>query len=325
MSEMTFTQAVNAGLRQELARDERVILLGEDVAHYGGMFRVTEGLLETFGPNRVMDTPISEASFIGAALGAAMCGLRPIAELMFIDFSLVAADQILNQVAKTRYMSGGTATAPMVIRTQGGGYKGAAAQHSQMLEALFVHVPGLKVVAPSTPADAKGLLAAAVRDPDPVLFIEHKQLYGIKGEVPDGEHVERLGIARRIRTGSDLAIFSYSYSAHLCEQAIEPLLAAGFDPEVIDLRTLNPLDWATIEDSVARCHRVLIVHEGHRRAGLGADLAAQIQERCFDDLDAPVARLCGADVPVPFAGELEALALPSVERIVLTARTTFQG
>lgn len=320
MSEMTFTQAVNAGIRQEMSRDEKVILFGEDVAHYGGMFRVTEGLLETFGPKRVLDTPISEAGFIGMGLGAAMSGLRPIVELMFIDFSLVAADQIINQVAKTRYMSGSAAHAPMVIRTQGGGYKGAAAQHSQMLEALYLHIPGLKVVLPSTPADAKGLLAAAVRDEDPVLFIEHKQLYTIKGEVPEGEHFVPLGTARLIVPGKDLTILSYSYSAVLCEQAIDPLLAIGVNAEIIDLRSLNPLDWDAIAESVRKTNRVLIVHEGHQRCGVGADLAAQIQDRLFDDLDAPIGRVCGLDVPVPFAVELESAVLPSVERIVEGAK-----
>lgn len=319
MSQMTFTQAVNAGIVQEMERDSRVVLFGEDVAHYGGMFRVTEGLLDRFGPKRVMDTPISEAGFIGMGLGAAISGLRPIVELMFIDFSLVAADQLLNQVAKTRYMSGGSAHAPMVIRTQGGGYKGAAAQHSQMLEALFLHVPGLNVVAPSTCADAKGLLAAAVRDEDPVLFIEHKQLYTVKDEVPDGEHVVPLGRAAVRRAGKDLTIFSYSYSATLCQQAAEAL-AAEIDIEVVDLRTLNPIDWDTVAASVAKTHRAMIVHEGHSRCGVGADLAAQIQEKLFDELDAPIARLCGEDVPVPFAVELENLALPTVERIVAAVR-----
>ena len=312
---VTAAQAINQALTLEMQRDSRVILLGEDIAHYGGMFRVTEGLMEKFGESRVLDTPISEAAFIGMAHGAAMTGLRPVVELMFIDFSLVAMDQILNQLAKTQYMTGGTAAVPLVIRTQGGGYKGAAAQHSQMLEALFLHVPGLIVVAPSTPADAKGLLTAAIRNPNPVLFIEHKQLYTMKGEVPDGEHLIPIGKAHVSRTGRDVTVASYSYSHSLCLEAADQL-AHQIDCEVIDCRTLNPLDFDTISQSLAKTHRLVVVHEGHGRCGFGADLAAQVQEKCFDDLDGPILRVCGTDVPIPFAIELETLALPSTDRVV---------
>jgi pyruvate dehydrogenase E1 component beta subunit len=312
MSEMTFVQALNSALRQEMDRDKDVFLMGEDIAHFGGMFRVTEGLLDTYGENRVIDTPISESGFIGMALGAALAGKRPVAELMFIDFSLVAMDQILNQIAKTHYMSGGRVKVPLTIITQGGGYKGAAAQHSQMLEALFLHVPGIKVVCPSNPADAKGLLAASIRDDNPVLFIEHKQLLGAKGEVPDGEHLVPLGRANVVSAGSDVSVFTYSYGVSLVQSSLSGLSSSV---EIVDLRTLNPLDWETISASVRKTHRAVVVHESHTRCGVGADLAYQIQSRLFDELDAPVL-VCGAeDVPIPFAKSLEDVALPTPERI----------
>ena len=314
--DMTFVQALNSALRQELDRDSNVFLMGEDVAHYGGMFRVSEGLLEKYGERRVIDTPISESGFIGMALGAALAGKRPIAELMFIDFSLVAMDQIHNQIAKTHYMSGGRVPVPLVIRTQGGGYKGAAAQHSQMLEALFLQVPGIKVVCPSNPADAKGLLAAAVRDDNPVLFIEHKQLYTTKGKVPEGEHFVPLGKANVVRSGKDLTIFTYSYTVHLAQQVAEELAKEGIDIEVVDLRTLNPLDWETIEASVRKTHRVVVLHESHQRCGVGVDLAAQIQEKLFDELDAQIGICAAADVPIPFAQVLEEVVLPMPSRII---------
>ncbi|MBS1727493.1 MAG: alpha-ketoacid dehydrogenase subunit beta [Armatimonadetes bacterium] len=322
MSEMTFVQAINSGLRQEFDRDPNVFLMGEDVAHYGGMFRVTEGLLDTYGPKRVVDTPISESGFIGMALGAALAGKRPVAELMFIDFSLVAMDQVHNQIAKTHYMSGGRVKVPLTIITQGGGYKGAAAQHSQMLEALFLQVPGIKVVCPSNPADAKGLLAASILDDNPVLFIEHKQLLGVKGEVPDGEHVVPLGEAKVLREGTDLAIFTYSYGVTLVEQALE---GQSVSVELIDLRSLNPLDWPTIATSVKKTHRAMIVHESHTRCGVGVDLAAQIQEKLFDELDAPVLVCGGADTPIPFAKTLEEVVLPTPERIRTTIERVFHG
>lgn len=312
MSEMTFVQAINAGLRQELDRNENVFIMGEDIAHFGGMFRATEGLLDKYGEKRVIDTPISESGFLGMALGAALAGKRPVAELMFIDFSLVAMDQVHNQIAKTHYMSGGRVKVPLTIITQGGGYKGAAAQHSQMLEALFLQVPGIKVVCPSNPADAKGLLAASILDDNPVLFIEHKQLLPVKGAVPDGDHIVPLGKANVVRPGKDLSIFSYSYSLTLVEQALE---GSGIDAEVIDLRTLNPLDWDTIAASVKKTHRVLIVHESHMRCGVGVDLAAQIQEKLFDELDAPIGICAAADVPIPFAKVLEDVVLPTPQRI----------
>jgi pyruvate dehydrogenase E1 component beta subunit len=321
LSELTFVQACNAALRQELTRDPNVFLLGEDIAHYGGMFRVTENLLAEFGDNRVLDMPISESGFIGMALGAALAGKRPIAELMFVDFSLVAMDQLLNQVAKTHSMSGGRVKVPLTIITQGGGYKGAAAQHSQMLEALFLHVPGLKVVMPSNPADAKGLLAAAIRDDNPTVFIGHKQLFGVKGPVPETEHVVPLGKANILLPGSNLTLISYSYSCALALEAAQDIEGV----EVLDLRTLNPLDWETISASVSKTHKVLIVHEAHRRCGVGVDLAAEIQLRHFDDLDGPV-QLCAAlDAPIPFAKSLEDAVLPTKAKIVEAIKRTLNG
>lgn len=317
---LTFPQAVNEGIRQEMRRDPAVLLMGEDVGRYGGMFRVTEGIFEEFGEMRVWDTPISESGFVGMALGLAMTGKRPIVELMFFDFMLVAMDQILNQVAKARYMSGGKASNSLVIRTQGGGFKGAASQHSQMLETLILHVPGFKVVAPSNAADAKGLLAAAVRDDNPVFFIEHKQLYGASGVVPEGEHFVPIGKAAVAREGTDATICSYSYEVTMALEAAELLAKEGISVEVIDLRTLNPLDWETISTSVRKTHRMLVVHESHYRCGFGSDLAAQVQEKLFDDLDAPVLRVCAEDVPVPFAQALETACLPSPAKIVDAVR-----
>jgi pyruvate dehydrogenase E1 component beta subunit len=290
-------------------------MIGEDIAHYGGMFRVTDGLMAEFGEDRIIDTPISESGFLGMALGAALAGKRPVAELMFIDFSLVAMDQILNNIAKTHYMSGGAAKVPLTIVTQGGGYKGAAAQHSQMLEALFLHVPGIKVVTPSTPADAKGLLSASIRDDNPVLFIEHKQLLNLKGHVPEGEHLVPLGSAHVIQPGTDVTVLTYSYTVQLCRNVVQELSSFGVSVELVDLRSLNPLDWDTISQSVTKTHRVLIVHESHKRCGVGVDLAAQIQEQLFDELDAPIGICSAADVPIPFAAGLESEVLPTESRI----------
>jgi pyruvate/2-oxoglutarate/acetoin dehydrogenase E1 component len=322
MSEMTFVQALNSALRQELDRDKNVFVMGEDIAHYGGMFRVTEGLRDAYGDKRVIDTPISESGFIGMALGAALAGKRPVAELMFIDFSLVAMDQVLNQIAKTHYMSGGRVKVPLTIVTQGGGYKGAAAQHSQMLEALFLHVPGIKVVCPSNPADAKGLLASAIRDDNPVLFIEHKQLLPVKGEVPDGEHTVPLGKAAVVQPGENVSVFTYSFGVSLVQQALPQVNGSV---ELVDLRTLNPLDWDAISESVRKTHRAVIIHEAHRRCGLGVDLASQIQAKLFDELDAPVLVCAGEDVPIPFAKSLEDVVLPTSTRIAATINEVLTG
>jgi pyruvate dehydrogenase E1 component beta subunit len=306
--EVTYVQALNLALKESMREDPKTFVMGEDVAHYGGMFRVTEGLLGEFGPKRVIDTPISESAFVGMALGAALKGLKPIVELMFVDFSLVAMDQLLNQIAKTTLMSGGKVSVPLVIRTQGGGYKGAAAQHSQMLEALLLHVPGLKVVAPAHPSEAYHLLKAAIKDPNPVFFLENKQLYGSKGIISaDFSGMEK---ARVVRRGSRLTLLTYSYSLTLAEEAVKDL-----DVDLIDLRTLNPLDWETIAESISRTHRCLIVHESHKRCGVGVDLASRIQEELFDELDAPVKVLGALDCPIPFAKSLEDVVLPTVQSI----------
>lgn len=324
MSQTTFSAAVKAALAQEMRRDPRVVLIGEDVAHHGGMFQVTKGLLDEFGDQRVIDTPISESGFLGMALGAALTGLRPVVELMFFDFSLVAMDQLVNQLAKTTYMSGGLPV-PLTIRTQGGGYKGAAAQHSQMLEALFLHIPGLKVVAPSNPKDAHGLLAAAIRDDNPVLFIEHKQLYPQEGlAAPDG-HLEPIGQAQMVRPGTDCTIASYSYTLRQSLEAADRLAEEGIEAEVLDLRTLNPLDLSRVVASVQKTNHLLVAHESHARCGVGADLAAQIQEAAFDHLDAPILRVAAEDVPIPFAKNLEDIVLPSVDRIVAQTRRLMKG
>jgi len=316
MSQMSVVEATNAALRQELARDPKVFVYGEDVAHYGGMFRVTDGLLRDFGADRVIDTPISESGFLGMGLGAAMAGMRPVAELMFIDFSLVAMDQLLNNIAKTHYMSGGSVPVPLTIITQGGGYRGAAAQHSQMLEALLLHLPGLKVVLPSNATDAKGLLAAAIRDDNPVVFINHKQLFGAKSEVPDGEHIVPLGQARTVREGTDVTLFTYSFLVGMGMQVAEEAAAQGVSVEVVDLRTLNPLDWESIAASVTKTHHVVIAHEAHMRCGVGVDLSHQIQSRLFDELDAPIQVVAALDAPIPFAKELEDVVLPSPARLL---------
>lgn len=306
--EVTYVQALNLALKESMREDSKTFVMGEDVAHYGGMFRVTEGLLGEFGPKRVIDTPISESAFVGMALGASLKGLKPIVELMFVDFSLVAMDQLLNQIAKTTLMSGGKVSVPLVIRTQGGGYKGGAAQHSQMLEALLLHVPGLKVVAPSNPSEAYHLLKAAVKDPNPVFFLEHKQLYGSKGVISND--FSGTDKARVVRRGSRLTLLTYSYSLTLAEEALKDL-----DVDLIDLRTLNPLDWETIAESIRRTHRCLVVHESQKRCGVGVDLASDIQERLFDELDSPVKVLGALDCPIPFAKSLEDVVLPTVQSI----------
>ena len=277
---------------------------------------MTKGLLQEFGPLRVRNTPISESAIIGAALGAAMTGIRTVAELMYVDFTTCAMDQIVNQVAKMHYMSGGKLRIPLVIRTHGGGGRGNAAQHSQNLEAWFLHVPGLKIVMPSTPADAKGLLATAIRDDNPVLFIEHKLLYSTKGQVPEGEHLIPLGQADVKRVGTDVTIVTISHMVLKALRAAERLAADGIEAEVIDLRTLTPLDLETVLRSVRKTNRVVIAHEACRRGGFGGELAAQIQEEAFDSLDAPVLRVGALDVPIPYSKPMEEYVIPDEARIV---------
>ena len=315
-------QALNEALAEEMAADERVFLLGEDVIDpWGGTFRVTEGLSTRFGLERVRETPISEAAIVGCAVGAALLGMRPVAEIMFLDFAAQAMDQIVNQAAKLRYMTGGQASVPLVVRAAGGAGRASAAQHSQSLEAWFAHVPGLKVVMPSTPYDAKGLLKAAIRDPDPVIFIEHKMAYTVRGEVPEGEYTVPLGVGDVKRPGRDLTVIATSRQVLRALEAAEVVAREdGCEVEVVDPRTLYPLDRATILSSVGRTHRALVVHEGPKRCGWGAELAALLTEEAFDDLDAPVVRVAGRNTPVPFAPVMEDFVIPSVGDIVAGMR-----
>ncbi len=320
MAELSYREAVAAGIAQEMERDPRVYLIGEDVAAAGGVFKATVGLFERFGPQRVRDTPISEQAIIGLAMGAAMTGLRPIAEIMFSDFLATCWDMIANQVAKTRYMTDGQVSLPLVIRTANGAGTRFGAQHSQSLENWGMAVPGLKVVAPSTPADAKGLLAAAIRDPDPVLFFEHKALYGVRGEVPDGEAVDSLGTASVLRNGDDLTLLALAAMVPKTLAAAERLNALGISASVIDLRSLVPLDTRTILQSVRQTGRLFTVEENPRLCGWGAEIASIVVEEAFDDLDGPVVRITTPYIPMPAADALEDLAIPSVERIVETVR-----
>ncbi len=322
MTEMTFAQAIRSTLREEMTRDERVFVLGEDIGVYGGAFGVTDGLLAEFGAERIRDTPISEAAIAGAAIGAALGGLRPIAEFQFFDFILLAMDQLINQAAKIRYMFGGSVSVPLVVRGPAGSGTGAAAQHSQSLEALFTHIPGLKVVAPSSPADAKGLLLASIRDPNPVVFVEHKLLYRTKGEVPDGEHLVPLGQAAVVRPGRDATVVATQIMVPRALAVAERLSAEeGIELEVIDPRTLSPLDMPTIETSVARTGRLLVVHEAVKTGGVGAEIAARIAEGpAFEYLEAPIVRLAGQPVPIPYNKNLERCTVPQEDDIALAVR-----
>jgi len=300
--------------------DPSLMLIVEDIGRYGGIFGVTKGLLDKFGPQRVRSTPISESAIIGSALGAAMTGTRTVAELMYVDFTTCAMDQIVNQAAKMHYMSGGKLRIPLVIRTHGGGGRGNAAQHSQNLEAWFLHVPGLKIAMPSTPADAKGLLTTAIRDDNPVLFIEHKLLYATKGKVPGGEYLIPFGQADVKRPGKDVTIVTISHMVLKALRAAERLAAEGIEAEVIDLRTLAPLDLESVLRSVRKTNRVVIAHEACRRGGFGGELAAQIQEEAFDFLDGPVQRVGALDVPIPYSKPMEDYVIPDEERIVAAVR-----
>jgi pyruvate dehydrogenase E1 component beta subunit len=324
MAQMRYREALNAALREELARDERVVLMGEDIGVFGGAFKVTDGLLAEFGERRVRDTPISENTIVGVGVGAAMTGLRPVVELMTINFALLAFDQIVNHAAHIHYMFGGQAKVPLVVRMpQGAGHQ-LGPTHSHCLEALFAHVPGLLVATPATPADAKGLLKTAIRDENPVIFIEHESLYGVRGEVPDGEdELVHFGLARVAREGSDVTIVAISRMALTAERAAETLASEhGVQAEVIDPRTLRPLDLDTILSSVRKTNRCVIVEEGWPHGGVGANLAALISEQAFDDLDAPVQRVTGADVPMPYSKPLEDLAYPHEPQIVGAALAT---
>jgi pyruvate dehydrogenase E1 component beta subunit len=320
VAELTFREAVAAGIAQEMERDPTVYFIGEDVAAAGGVFKATVGLLEKFGAERVRDTPISEQAIVGAAMGAAMTGLRPIVEIMFSDFLATCWDMIANQVAKTRYMTDGQVSLPLVIRTANGGGSRFGAQHSQSLENWAMAVPGLKVVAPSTPADAKGLLAAAIRDPDPVLFFEQKSLYGIKGEVPDGEHVDELGSARVLRDGKDCTIVALAAMVPRALAAAAALESDGIHATVVDVRCLVPLDTRTILGEVSKTGRLFTVEENPRLCGWGAEIASLAAEECFDDLDGPIVRITTPHVPLPAAQPMEDEAMPTVARIVATVK-----
>jgi 2-oxoisovalerate dehydrogenase E1 component len=315
-----YWEAIRDALREEMVRDPAVFVMGEDVGLYGGAYGATRGLFEEFGAERVRDTPISEATIGGAAVGAAMAGMRPVAEIMYVDFTPLAMDQIANQGAKNRYMFGGKTIVPMVIRTEGGAGRSIAAHHSQSLEALWVHFPGIYVVMPSTPFDAKGLLKAAIRNDDPVMFIEHKMLYGVEGQVPHEDYVIPFGVADVKRQGSDVTVVTYSRMVHRSLEAAEKLAGEGIDVEVIDLRTLKPLDMETVAASVRKTGHVVGVTEGYKTGSFIGELAMRIQEEVFDWLDAPVVRVCAADVPVPMAETLEDAAIPSVEAIIAGIR-----
>ena len=316
MPEIRYYEAVNQALQEEFARDERVFMMGEDVGLAGGTFRVSEGLMAEFGSRRVRDTPIAEAGIIGLAIGAALTGMRPIAELMTMNFAIVAMDQIVNHVSKMRYMFGGQISLPMVIRAPGGGWTQKAAQHSHAIESWFVNVPGIRVVIPSTPYDVKGLLKTAIRCDDPVLFIEHEILYSTRGEVPEEEYLLPMGVADVKRPGRDVTIIAWSKMLLEALKAAEILANEGIEAEVIDPRTLDPLDFDTIASSVLRTRRAVIAEEGWRNVGMGAEIAARLQEHLFYELDCPVQRVAAADVPTPYAKNLEALAVPNAERIV---------
>lgn len=325
MAELTYREAVAAAIAQEMERDESVVFLGEDVAAAGGVFKATSGLLDRFGPLRVRDTPIAEQAILGAAMGAAMTGLKPIAEIMFSDFLAVCWDMPANQISKTRYMTNGQITLPLVIRTGNGGGMRFGAQHSQSVENWAMAIPGLKVVAPATPADVKGLLAAAIRDPDPVMFFEHKGLYSIKGEVPDGEHVEQLGVAKVLREGKDVTIVALAAMVHRALEAANILATEhGISATVVDLRSLVPLDMQTISAEVRKTGRLYTVEENPRLCGWGAEIASLVAEELFWELDAPIVRITTPHIPLPAADNLEDLTIPNAARIVDTILKTLR-
>ena len=316
MAEIMYRDALRQALFEEMKKDPTVFVIGENIGKRGGSFKVTEGLLAEFGPGRVMDMPLSEAAFTGAGVGAALAGTRPIVELLFVDFTALIMDQIINQAAKYDFMSGGQGKVPLVVRTQGGAGNGLAGQHSQSLEALFYHIPGLKLVMPSAPYDAKGLLKAAIRDDNPVIFLEHKLLYMTKGEVPEEEYVVPLGQADVKCSGDDITLITYSYMTLKCLEASEALQKEGISVEVVDLRTLTPLDKETILQSVEKTGRAIVVHEAVKRGGVGGDIAAMIMEEAYDDLDGPVMRIGGKNTTIPYNLELEKVCVPTVEEII---------
>ena len=320
MAIITYREALNQALREEMSRDDRVFLMGEEVGVYNGAYKVSKGLLEEFGEMRVVDTPITELGFAGVGVGAAMVGLRPVIEFMTWNFALLAIDQIINAAAKMRYMSGGQVAVPIVFRGPAGAALQLAAQHSQCFEAMYAHIPGLKVVMPATPADAKGLLKSAIRDDDPIVFMEGEMLYNTKGEVPEGEHLVPIGVADIKRPGDHVTLLCYSKTVSLCLKAAEQLAAEGIEAEVVDLRTIRPLDLEAIFTSVTKTHRAVVVEEGWYFAGAGAQVVDEIQKTIFDELDAPVLRVTGADVPMPYNKHLEKAAKVNPDKIVAAAK-----
>lgn len=320
MKTITISKAIREGLHEEMLRDKNVIIFGEDMAKMGNVFGVAQGFLDEFGPLRIFDTPISESGFTGMAVGMAMRGLRPVVEWMYDDFITVCLDPVMNQAAKMRYMTGGQVKMPIVFRAPLGAGRRNAGQHSQCLEALFTHIPGLKVVCPSTAKDAKGLLKAAIRDDDPVVFLEHKLLYAKKDTIPEEEYIIPLGKADVKREGSDVTIITWSRQVFFALEAAEKLAEQGINAEVLDLRTLVPLDWEAVCASVCKTHNVIIVEEGVKRGGVGAELSAQITEELFDELDSPVTRVAGANVVSPFSPPLEDAVFPHPEDIIAAAK-----
>jgi pyruvate dehydrogenase E1 component beta subunit len=316
MTVLTYRDALNSALREEMQRDPEVFLMGEEVGVYQGAYKVSRGLLDEFGPMRVVDTPITELGFAGLGVGAAMAGLRPVIEFMTWNFALLAIDQLVNSAAKMRYMSGGQVGVPAVFRGPGGAALQLGAQHSQAFEAHYAHIPGLKVVAPATPADAKGLLKSSIRDDDPVVFIEGEMLYNLKGDVPEGEHVVPLGLAEVKRPGRDVTIVCHSKTVGVALKAAEQLAGEGVEAEVVDLRTIRPLDEATLLSSIGRTHRCVVAEEGWPFAGVGAQVVDVIQREAFDELDAPVLRVTGADVPMPYNKHLEKAAKVDAPKVV---------
>ncbi len=326
MPEITYLEAIRQTLWEEMKRDERVFIIGEDIGRYGGAFGVTYGMLDEFGPERIRETPISEPTIIAAAIGASLLGMRPVAEIMFMDFAMLSLDQLGNQAAKIRYMFGGKASVPMVVRMPGGSGTGAAAQHSQSLETLLMHIPGLKVAMPSTPYDAKGLLLTAIRDPNPVCFVEQKLLYKSKGEVPDGEFTIPFGVADVKRQGKDLTVVTNGTMLLRTLAVVERLAQEGMDVEVIDPRTLVPLDQETIINSVCKTGRLLVIHEACQTGGWAGEIIATVTgSRAFDYLDAPARRLAGKDCPIPYNRGLERAAVPQEEDIEAEIRAILKG
>ncbi len=320
MAEITMREAISQALWEEMERDERVFIMGEEVGLWGGTYAVTRNFYEHFGAERVRDTPIAEGVIVGAANGAAMAGLRPVAELMTINFAFLAMDQIVNGSAKIRAMFGGQFTVPIVIRAVGGGGRQLGATHSQTPDAVFAHFPGMKVIAPGTPYDAKGLLKAAIRTDDPVMFIENATMYQSKGEVPDGDYVEPIGVSKVQREGSDVTIITYSKGLQLSLQAAEELSTEGIEAQIVDLRSLRPLDLGPAIESLKQTNRAVIVEEGWRSYGVGAEVAARLYEEAFDYIDSPLKRVAQVEVPLPYNRELEQLALPQIDDIVKAVR-----